>query len=70
MERAAANAKYARLHEALPYHDGTQKRWAKERSDSHPYRFDEGVTIWVHDEGLSPDDDFLSGSAVEATEVD
>lgn len=63
MERAAAQAKYAELHEALPFHDGTFAKWAKERSASHPYRYDEGVTVWVAEHDLTPHDHFLGGAA-------
>jgi len=63
MESAAANRRYERLHEALPYHDGTFSSWAKNPSREHPYHFKDGVTVWVAPEDLTPDDDFLSGRA-------
>ncbi len=68
MDRAAANAKYDRLHEKTPFHDGTFEHWAKERSVSHPYSHRDGVTIWLADTDLSPDDHFLGGSAPGATD--
>jgi hypothetical protein len=61
MDRAAANARYDSLHEELPYHDGSFEDWVKERSASHPYASRDGVTIWVHDVDLDPQDDFLGG---------
>lgn len=65
MESAAANARYDAKHEARPYHDGTFQSWAKERSPHHPYHARDGVSIWVHDVDLAPDDDFLTdGEAV------
>ncbi len=65
MEEAAANRGYDKLHEALPYHDGTFTSWAKEHSPSHPYHARDGVRIWVAPEDLSPDDKFLSPSGGE-----
>lgn len=63
MERAAAERRYSKLHEALPYHDGTFTSWAKESSAAHPYHFHDGVTIWVAREDVNPDDDFLTRGA-------
>lgn len=63
MDLAAANWKYDAKHAAAPYHDGTFPReasaWAKERSESHPYHYRDGVSIWLHDSDLDPDDQFL-----------
>ncbi|WP_228941846.1 hypothetical protein [Nocardioides sp. Leaf374] len=56
MERAAALAKYQRLHEDRPYHDGTFTRWAEKRSDRFPYHHSDGVTVWVADQDYAPDD--------------
>jgi hypothetical protein len=60
MDLAAAKRRYAALHEALPFHDGSFKSWVKERSDSHPFHFSDGVQVWVSDVDYSPDDNFLS----------
>lgn len=61
MQRAAAERRWSSLHEARPYHDGTFRSWRKEPDDQHPFRFDDGVTIWVTDgEDPSPDDQFLA----------
>lgn len=59
MVRDAVERKYERLHEHAPYHDGTFESWAKEPSVEHPYHFKAGVTIWVADHDVNPDDDFL-----------
>lgn len=59
MDEAAASWRYEQLHKDVPYHDGTFKSWARERSSSHPYHFRDGVRIWVAPEDLAPDDDFL-----------
>lgn len=61
MERAAAEWKYAELHKVEPYHDGSFRRWSRERTDSHPYGAHDGVTIWVADVDLAPHDHFLGG---------
>lgn len=61
MDLAAAERKWAALHDDAQWHDGEFKSWAKERSDSHPYHLNDGVRIWVADVDYSPDDDFLGG---------
>ena len=60
MERVAAARQYERLHEDAPWHDGTFTSWRKEPSASHPYRADDGVTIWVASVDLNPDDEFTT----------
>lgn len=60
MERDAANAKWAQLHDARPWHDGTFRNWAEKPSDQHPYHRDHGVTIGVAQSDLRPHDLFLT----------
>ena len=60
MEREAASAMYAKLHEDAPYHDGSFRSWAKERSQSHPYHFGDGVTFGVAAEDIAPHDKFTT----------
>jgi hypothetical protein len=60
MERAAADARYSRLHDERKWHDGSFTRWAAEPSREFPYRFDMGVTIGVAETDLRPDDAFLT----------
>lgn len=60
MERDAANARWTRLHEDRPWHDGTFRSWAEKPSVNHPYHRDHGVTIGVHETDLRPDDRFLT----------
>lgn len=60
MEREAANAKYARLHEKAEWHDGTFKNWAAKPSAEFPYKYDWGVTIGVSETDLRPTDAFLT----------
>lgn len=68
MELEAAEARYAERHKDLQYHDGTfptdLSKWAKERSDTHPYRYDAGVVIFVADTDLEPHNHFLGGEEV------
>lgn len=59
-ERMAAERRYAELHKDRPYHDGTERSWAKEASRTHPYHFNDGVHVWVAVEDVNPDDQFLS----------
>lgn len=60
MELAAANAAYARLHEKEPFHDGSFTSWAGDRSSSHPYHFNDGVSIGVTDHDATPWDKFTT----------
>jgi hypothetical protein len=60
MELAAARHAYSALHEKAQWHDGTFTSWAEERSESHPYRYDDGVTIFVADADHDPGDEFTS----------
>ena len=60
MERSAANSAYAKLHEKAPYHDGTFRSWAKEWSPTHPYHYNDGVSIGVSDRDLTPHDAFTT----------
>lgn len=65
MEKAAADARYAELHEKRAYHDGTFPRdlsdWAEKRSAETPYHYLDGVTISVAPVDLAPHDHFLGG---------
>lgn len=60
MERESASAAYAALHEDKPWHDGSFKSWAKERSASHPIKFDMGVSIGVDSVDRAPWDKFTT----------
>jgi hypothetical protein len=51
---------YNELHAEEPYHDGSFLNSAKSYSRQTPFRFDDGVTIWVSRQDLTPDDDFLA----------
>lgn len=59
MEEQAARRRYHDLHEKAAFHDGTFTEWAEKASGEFPYHRDDGVTIWVADRDLNPDDDFL-----------
>lgn len=60
MDQAAADRKWAALHEKEPWHNGTFDDWAEDRSDSHPYHYSDGVRVWVDKTDWNPDDQFLS----------
>ncbi|MDF9716032.1 hypothetical protein [Nocardioides sp. ChNu-99] len=64
-EREATEALYAQLHKDAPYHDGTEESWAKDRSPDHPFHYSDGVTIWIADEDVNPDDRFLTPPGVD-----
>lgn len=58
MEREAAQATYAELHEYHKFHDGTFTSWSPKRTELFPYQFDSGVRISVTGEDLTPWDLF------------
>ena len=60
MQLDAAKRRYEEIHKALPYHDGSFKRWAEKPSLGFPFHHSDGVTIWMSREDLTPDDDFLA----------
>lgn len=60
MELAAAQRKWHELHKEDVFHDGTRTSWAKERSDSHAYHYDDGVRLWVSEVDYQPDETWLS----------
>lgn len=59
MAAHAANDRYDRKHEAVPWHDGEFADWAKERDDDHPFHYRWGVNVWVSSHDLTPDDSFI-----------
>jgi len=65
MELAAADRIYRKLHEALPFHDGTFTDWVKDPDSEHPYHFMDGVRLYVAETDLNPDDHFLSPQRAE-----
>lgn len=61
----AARRRYDLLHADKPYHDGTETSWAAEPSLSHPFKYDDGVRIWLSRVDETPDDDFLKQSVAQ-----
>jgi hypothetical protein len=41
------------------FHDGSFEAWSKSRSAAFPFAADDGTSLWVSTENLTPDDDFL-----------
>lgn len=71
MQLEAAKRLYELQHEDAPYHNGSFLRWAKKPSRDFPFHYLDGVTIWMSEVELSPDDDFLSqGPSASADESD
>lgn len=70
METDAARARWQRLHDDKPWHNGRFEGWSADPSTATPYFRDMGVTIWAAEVDLNPDDDFLGdvpvGAAVTA----
>jgi hypothetical protein len=60
MALASANSRYDKLHKDAPYHDGTFTHWSKERGPAHPFHYRDGVTVWVTQHNLTPDDNWLN----------
>lgn len=66
MNAAAARRIYDELHgegSHMLFHDGSFEVWSPRFSTGMPFKHDDGVSIWMSTEDLSPDDDFLSGGA-------
>lgn len=62
MARAEVQRRYDDLHneDSLEqFHDGSFTTWFRKRTDATPFAHNDGVTLWVATEDLSPDDDFL-----------
>ena len=62
----AAQALYADLHEAEPFHDGAGN-WSKKRSRRFPFSYADGVSMWLSPVDL-PGEDFLAGSRLDRHE--
>lgn len=60
MQHKAAERIYEHLHEDAKFHDGSFASWSKEFSTRTPYRYDDGVQIWMAEVDVQPWDDFLS----------
>lgn len=69
MARMGALNRYNLLHGKKPWHDGTFTSWAEKPSLEHPFKFDDGVNIWMSQYDLTPDDDFLEQSVVSGEQV-
>lgn len=59
MQQKGAQRLYEILHKDEPYHDGTFEAWAKDPSPDFPFHFADGVTIWMAEVDVNPDDKFL-----------
>ena len=66
MERESAKRKYDLLHKTRTWHDGTfpddPEAWTAERTPDTPFRYDDGVTIYVAPVDERPHDHFLGGA--------
>lgn len=62
MATAAVRWQYDQIHgpdSHVQFHDGSFKVWAAKRSNGFPYSAEDGVSLWVASEDLTPDDHFL-----------
>lgn len=63
MEQAALDWRYGQLHEDAPFHDGTFPEdpadWSATRTTATPYHYLDGVSLWVSQHDLTPEDKFL-----------
>ena len=72
MQLAAAQARYADLHDKKPFHngrmvDGHFVDWSDKRSPDYPYHWSDGASIWLAPTDLGLGGDFLEqGSAPTA----
>jgi hypothetical protein len=63
MEREAAVARYAELHDKAKFHDGTFTTWGAIRSLETPYQYGEGASIIATAKDLGLGGDFLKSAA-------
>ena len=71
MQLAAAMALYADLHEERPYHSGNFDEWSDKRSRDFAFHYSDGVSFYLAETDVNPDDDFLGdGSVVEKSPGD
>jgi hypothetical protein len=70
MALASAEAKYEELHKVLAFHDGTFTNWSADRSSQTPFHYRDGVSLWVANIDLTPDDEFLSGRLADQSPDD
>lgn len=59
MALASAQARWDAKHADLPFHDGTFTVWSADRGEQTPFRYSEGVRLWVATSDVQPDDEFL-----------
>lgn len=59
MQLKAAVRIYENLHKDKPWHDGSFQIWSDQFSRLTPFHFSDGVTIWLSETDLAPDDKFL-----------
>lgn len=60
MNEQAAQARWQRLHEAKPWHDGTFESWREKPDDEHPFHFSHGTNVWVAETDHGYGGEFLS----------
>ncbi len=59
MQLLYAKRRWEELHEEKPYHDGTFSVWSEKATERTPFHFQDGVTVWLSQHDLTPDDNFL-----------
>lgn len=59
MQLKAAQRAYGERHKGQPFHDGTFTHWAEKWSPHMPFHYMDGVTIWMSETDVNPDDKFL-----------
>lgn len=52
----AARRLQAEEYKDAQWHDGTHKKWAKEYSPEFPFKFSDGLSVWVSDQPQSATD--------------
>lgn len=59
MQLKAAQRAYDERHKAQSFHNGTFTHWSEKWSPYTPFHYMDGVTLWMSEVELSPDDNFL-----------
>lgn len=67
MQLKAAQRRYDEIHKDAAYHDGSFQNWAEKPSLDYPFKYNDGVTIWLSSEPGSDEEDWLQQAVSRPT---
>lgn len=59
MQQKGAERRYDLRHEDMPFHDGKFESWREKPDPDHLFHYRDGVTIWMAETDVNPEDKFL-----------